>query len=138
VGAWYWIGVAIGFGVAIGVMVAAVLGASAVGSVVAAVLAAGLGVGVGLALGGWAEMVGGGAGGIAGAAGSSRLLQGALRAGGTRGGTAMLLGAGAVAVAALALVPGVGYLEVVAVPALAVRLRRRTPDRYAGLRSLAD
>jgi hypothetical protein len=43
----------------------------------------------------------------------------------------------AVAVAALAFVPVVGYLEAVVVPALAARLRRRTAERYAGLRSLA-
>jgi hypothetical protein len=39
--------------------------------------------------------------------------------------------------AALALVPFVGYLEAVALPALAARARRRRPERYAGLRSLA-
>jgi hypothetical protein len=39
--------------------------------------------------------------------------------------------------AALAFVPVVGYLEAVAVPALGARARRRTPERHAGLRSLA-
>jgi hypothetical protein len=37
----------------------------------------------------------------------------------------------------LALIPGVGYLLAVAVPALAARLRRRESRRYAGLRVLA-
>jgi len=37
----------------------------------------------------------------------------------------------------LAWVPVVGYLEAVFVPAFAARLRRRAPERYAGLRSLA-
>ncbi|MDQ3874607.1 MAG: hypothetical protein M3322_03500, partial [Actinomycetota bacterium] len=63
---------------------------------------------------------------------------GALRTGGTRLGTAILLSLGAVGVAALALVPGLGYVEALAVPALGARLRRRTVERYAGLRSLAD
>jgi len=30
-----------------------------------------------------------------------------------------------------------GYLEALAVPLLGARLRRRAPDRHAGLRSLA-
>ena len=137
-GGWYWIGVAIGFGVAVGVFAGGIVGASALGTAVAAVIAAGLGALAGWELGGWVEIVGGAVGGVAGAAGASRLLQGTLRTGGTRGGTAVLLGVAAVVVAALALVPGLGYLELVAIPALGVRLRRRTPERYAGLRSLAD
>ena len=39
--------------------------------------------------------------------------------------------------AGVAFVPFLGYLEVAAVPALAARARRRRPDRYAGLRTLA-
>ena len=64
-------------------------------------------------------------------------LAGTLRRGGTRGGTATLLALAALAGAALAFVPVVGYLEALAVPALGVRLRRRAPERHAGLRSLA-
>jgi hypothetical protein len=37
----------------------------------------------------------------------------------------------------LAFVPLVGFLEAAALPALAVRLRRRDSSRYAGLRILA-
>jgi hypothetical protein len=37
----------------------------------------------------------------------------------------------------LAWIPVVGYLEAALVPAFATRLRRRAPERYAGLRSLA-
>jgi hypothetical protein len=138
VGGWYWIGVAIGFGVAIGVFAGGVLGSSALWTGVAVLIGAVLGALAGWELGGWGEIVGGAVGGIAGAAAAGRLLQGALRTGGTRGGTAVLLGVAAVVLAALALVPALGYVELVAVPALAVRLRRRTPERYAGLRSLAD
>jgi hypothetical protein len=42
-----------------------------------------------------------------------------------------------VGLAGLAFVPVVGYLVAAAPPALAARLRRTTPERYAGLRSLA-
>ena len=48
-----------------------------------------------------------------------------------------LVGVASLAFAALALVPVVGYLEAVALPAVAARARRRSPERYAGLRSLA-
>ncbi|HKT43990.1 MAG TPA: hypothetical protein VJQ85_04255, partial [Gaiellaceae bacterium] len=57
--------------------------------------------------------------------------------GGTALGTALIVGAAALAMAGLAWVPAVGYLEAVALPALAARLRRRSPERYAGLRTLA-
>jgi hypothetical protein len=43
----------------------------------------------------------------------------------------------AFAAAAIALIPAVGFVEAVAVPALAVQLRRKQPERYAGLRTLA-
>src|SRR5829696_4853028 len=92
--------------------------------VVAAIAAAG-GAGVGYAIGGWHEAVAGGAGGILGAVVISAFVGGALRRGGTRGGTAVLV--------ALA----VGYLEAVVLPALAARARRHGGERYAGLRSLA-
>jgi hypothetical protein len=49
----------------------------------------------------------------------------------------VLVGGAAVALAALAFVPGLGYVEAVAVPALGLRLRRRAPQRHAGLRTLA-
>jgi hypothetical protein len=106
---------------------------------VAAVAAAALGAAAGWFLpGDWPEAVAGGAGGVLGSVGSARFVGGALRSGGTRAGTAALLAIVALVLAALALVPLVGYVLAVAVPALGARLRRRTPERYAGLRSLAD
>jgi hypothetical protein len=48
-----------------------------------------------------------------------------------------LLALAALAVAGLAFVPAVGYLEAVVLPALGLRLRRREPERHAGLRTLA-
>jgi hypothetical protein len=139
VGSWYWIGVAAGFGTALGVAAGAVLGASAARAAVAAAIAALLGVAVGLALpGSWPEAIAGGVGGVLGAIGICGVVGGALRTGGTRAGTAMLLVLGAIGLAALALVPGLGYVEAVTVPVLGARLRQRTARRYAGLRSLAD
>jgi len=137
VGSWYWIGVCAGLGVGIGVLLAALLGATRALLAAALVLAAGAGVAVGYALGQWDEAIGGGAGGVLGSVGAAQLVAGTLRRGGTRFGTALFIGAAAVVLAALAWIPGAGYLEAAVVPALAVRLRGRVPERYAGLRSLA-
>ena len=60
-----------------------------------------------------------------------------LRRGGTPGGTAFLVGSASIAVALLALIPVVGYLIAVLVPAAAARQARREPERHAGLRTLA-
>ena len=49
----------------------------------------------------------------------------------------LLVLGGAVVVAGLAFVPIVGYVELVAVPAIGMRLRHRAGKRYAGLRTLA-
>ena len=86
---------------------------------------------------GWHEAVGGGIGGALGAVVVASFVAGTLRRGGTRGGTAMLVGLASLGLMALAVIPFVGYLEAVAVPGLAARARRRRPERYAGLRSLA-
>lgn len=136
-GSWYWIGVAAGIGVAIGVLVAAVLGATRTLLAVALVAAGGLGVLVGLALGQWDEAVGGAGGGVLGALGAAQVVAGTMRRGGTRVGTAIFAVVGAVVLTALAWIPAVGFVEAAVVPALAGRLRRRAPERYAGLRSLA-
>ena len=64
-------------------------------------------------------------------------MRGSLQRGGTRGGTAALVGLLALAAAALAFVPVAGYLETIALPLLALRARRRGGERYAGLRTLA-
>ena len=134
---WYWIGVCAGIGVAAGVLLAGLLGASRTG-LVAAVAGALLGGALlGLALDDWQEALGGALGGLAGTLGTAQLARGALRAGGTRGGTAALLGLAALVLAAAAFIPVAGYLEALAVPALGARLRQRAGRRFAGLRSLA-
>ena len=66
------------------------------------------------------------------------VVAGALRRGGTRGGLALIVAAVAAGPGRSRLRPAVaGYLVAVALPILALRLRRTQADRYAGLRSLA-
>ncbi len=132
-GSWYTIGIFVGLGTALGVAATAVARRALVGLVVAAVVA----VALGFAFGQWDEAAGGLAGAVCGALGSAPLVAGALRRGGTRAGTSILLGLVALVGAALAFVPVVGYLEAAAVPILGARLRRRSPDTHAGLRTLA-
>jgi hypothetical protein len=139
-GAWYWIGVAAGFGVALGVVVAGVLGVRS--TLLAAAVAAAAGALAGFALVGfdsadWGEPLAGAIGGAVAAVGAAPLVGGALARGGTRGGTAALLAVGALVLAALALVPAVGYVELAAIPALGARLRRVAGRRHGGLRILA-
>ena len=133
VGDWYSIGILVGLGAAIGVACTAALRRGLAGFVLAAAVA----ILIGFAFGQWDEAAGGFAGAVCGAVGTAPLVGGALRRGGTRGGTATLLAAAALVGAALAFVPALGYLEAIAVPVLGVRLRRRAPDRHAGLRTLA-
>jgi len=136
-GSWYWIGVCAGLGVGLGVLLAGLFAGTRIALTAALVLAAGLGVAIGFGLGQWDEAIGGGAGGTLGALGAAQLVQGTLRRGGARFGTAVFVGLAAILLAAVAWIPIAGYLEAVVVPAFAARLRGRAPERYAGLRSLA-
>lgn len=136
-GAVYWIGVALGLGVSAGVLLAGFLATGRAGIAAAIVGAVAAGAALGFLIGEAEDAIAGGIGGVAGAAGSSGLVRGALRRGGVRGATAMLIGAGALLSAVLAFVPFLGYLEAVALPALGLRVRSREGDRYAGLRILA-
>jgi hypothetical protein len=133
VGDWYTIGILVGLGASIGVAATGVLRRALAGLVLAVAVA----VAIGLVFGQWDEAIGGAVGAACGAIGSAPLVRGTLRRGGTPGGTALLLALAALVGAALAFVPVVGYLEALAVPALGARLRARTPERHAGLRSLA-
>ena len=134
---WYRIGVAAGIGAGISLVAAGWLARSRSGALVAILIGAGVGVAVGFALGSWKEAVGGAVGGVLGGIGGAPLAAGTLRRGGTVPGTGILIGIAGLAIAALALVPFLGYLEAVALPALAARAHRREPERYAGLRTLA-
>ena len=136
-GDWYTIGLALGIGTALGVLFAGLLSSTPLGRVAAVVLAGAVGAVVGLVIEDWTEAVAGAVGGVVGAAAAVVVVSGALRRGGTRGGLALLVAAAAAGLAGLAFVPVAGYLLALALPLLAVRLRRTQADRYAGLRSLA-
>jgi hypothetical protein len=135
-GAWYWIGVSAGLGAAIGVLVA---GIAARGAAIVGLL---VGAGAGYAIdawqpGSWGDILAAALGGALAGLGAAVIVRGALRRGGTRGGTAILVAGAALVAAGLAFVPVAGYLVALALPAFAARLRRRQPERYAGLRTLA-
>lgn len=133
----YRIGLSLGLGLGIGGVLSALTAPRRWAAVAVALVAGALGAAVGYAIGGWHESVAGGIGGALGAGVVATLVAGTLSRGGTRGGTALLVGLASLVLAALALIPFVGYLEAVALPALVARARRRRPERYAGLRSLA-
>jgi hypothetical protein len=135
---WYRIGLAAGIGAGAGLAAAGWLGRTRAGPALAMLVGAAVGVGAGFALPDeWKDAVGGAIGGLLGGLGGASLAAGTLRRGGTTTGTGILIGVAGLGVAALAFVPFLGYLEALALPALAGRARRRQPERYAGLRTLA-
>ncbi len=136
-GDWYTIGLALGIGTALGALFAGLLSSTPLGRAAAIVLAGLVGGAVGFLIDDWTELLAGAIGGVVGAAAAVVIVSGAFRRGGTRVGLALIVAALAAGLAGLALIPGAGYLEAVALPLLAVRLRRSQADRYAGLRSLA-
>jgi hypothetical protein len=135
--AWYTAGLLAGLGAAFGVLIAGLLGAVRGGTPAAFLLGLAGGALIGALPWGWPEGVAGGFGGAVGALGAIEIVRGTLGRGGTRAGTAALVGIGAVMLAAFALVPLVGYAEAVLIPALGGRLRRLAGRSYAGLRILA-
>jgi hypothetical protein len=138
-GAWYWIGVATGLGVGAGIVLGALLPGGRIGltAAIAAALGIAAGIGIGHLVGGWAEAAGGAAGGFLGALSAVPIVAGAVRAGGTRFGVAVIVALAGLVVAAISFVPGLGYVVAVLVPVSAHRLRGRGGQRYAGLRILA-
>ena len=133
----YLVGLFLGLGASIGVILAGWLASTRGGFALPAATAAVIGVLLGLWLSGTAEAVAGAVGGLLGGAGAGPLVRGALARGGTRSGTAVLATLVGLAGMALALIPVVGYLEAIALPVLALLVRRRSSRRYAGLRTLA-
>jgi hypothetical protein len=119
---WYLLGVALGLGIAAGVPgvrgdVPRAVGVAAVGAV-----AVGAGLIAALATG-WAVVAA--LAGVAIGVFAFRRL------------SAPAVPAATLAIAALALVPALGYVLTLAAPFLGERLRRRAGERYAGLRVLA-
>jgi hypothetical protein len=133
VGTWYWIGVCAGLGAALGVLAIAVLVDARVALPVTLVAAAA----AGWFLAEWSGAIAGAVGGVLGAVGATPTVRGALARGGTRAGTALLVGVAALFLAGLSFVPVLGYLVALALPVLGLRVRRRADERHAGLRILA-
>ena len=133
VGAWYWIGVAAGIGAAIGALAPGLLRDVRLALPVAIAAAGGAGYFVADVAG----AIAGGAGALLAVVGVHPVVRGALARGGAPGGTALLVGGAAVAIAALAFVPALGYILPLALLPLGLRARRRAGERYAGLRILA-
>ena len=137
VGDWYLIGLLTGVGSGLGVLFTGMLAPLHRGVLIAAVLAVAVAVGIAFGVENWNEAVGGGLGALGGTIGSGAVVTGALRRGGTRIATALIVGLAALVVAALAFVPVLGYLEALALSVLGLRLRGQEGRRYAGLRVLA-
>jgi hypothetical protein len=133
VGTWYWIGVCAGLGAALGVLGLGVFGDVRVALPVTLVAAAA----AGWFLAEWSGVIAGAIGGVLGSVGATPTVRGALARGGTRAGTAVLVGGAALVLAALSFVPVLGYLLALALPVLGLRVRRREGERHAGLRILA-
>jgi hypothetical protein len=134
---WWTIGIDVGFGVALGVLCAGLAGGRRALLVVSLAAAAAAAAAIGFLVWQWDSALGGVAGAVVGTAVGAQIVSGARRRGGTHGGLAFLVALGAAVLAALAIAPVVGYLEAIALPAIAARLHRRSPERYAGLRTLA-
>ena len=136
-GAWYPIGIAAGVGVAIGLLFAGIAAPRRPATLFAVLaVSAGAALAIGYVLEEWGALAGI-VGSMIGVLVGSQLVGGTLGRGGTRGGTAFLVVGAAAILAALALVPVVGYLEAAVLPVLGARLRRRAGSTYAGLRILA-
>src|SRR3990172_3292731 len=134
-GPWYTIGLCLGLGLGIGVALAGVLGSNVLGVGVGALVGAAAGAALGFAIGDTAEVVAGGVGGFLGAIAAAAVVHGALRRGGTRLGIAAHVGVLGLLIFLLALIPLVGYVEAVAIPLLAARIRGPQAARFAGLRT---
>jgi hypothetical protein len=142
VGTWYWIGVCVGVGVAVGVLHAAFWGKGRSSAIFVSLSAVAIGLLLGWVIsdaepGSWADRGGAVAGVLLGLLGAVPVVVGALRRGGTRVGTVMLLAGAALVLAGVAFIPAAGFLVAIVLPVLALLLRRRRPERYAGLRTLA-
>ena len=136
-GSWYTIGLCLGLGLGIGVALIGILGSNVLGVGAGVVIGAAVGASIGFAIGDTAEVVAGGLGGFLGALAAAAVVHGALRRGGTRLGIAAYVGVLGLLISMLALIPVVGYVEAVAIPLLAARMRGRQAARFAGLRTLA-
>ena len=136
-GSWYTIGLCLGLGVGLGVVLIGIVGSNVLGVGVGTIVGAAVGAAIGLVIGETAEVIAGAVGGVLGALSAAAVVHGALRRGGTRLGIAAYLGVLGLLICLVALIPAAGYVEAVAIPLLAARMRGRQAARFAGLRMLA-
>jgi hypothetical protein len=131
------IGIAAGIGVALGLAAAGAFARSARAPLLAAAVALVGGGVIGWLVFDWkAGVVGAVAGALSGF-GAGTFARGAVRRGGTVGGTATILVGAAVLALALSFIPIVGFVEAIAIPVVGLRSRQRAGEKYAGLRTLA-
>jgi hypothetical protein len=131
------IGIAAGIGTAIGLAAGGALARSDRAPFLAAAVALVGGGVIGWLVFDWkAGLVGGIAGALSGF-GAGTFARGAVRRGGTPGGTAVILVGAALLALALSFIPIVGFLEAIAIPVVGLRSRQRAGEKYAGLRTLA-
>jgi hypothetical protein len=126
-----------GAGAALGLVAAGLVSRYDRAAVWASLLALVAGAALGWLVFDWKAGLAGAVGGACGGFGAGVFARGAVKRGGTVGGTAVLLAGAAAVVFALGLIPIVGFLEALAIPALALRARQRAGEKYAGLRTLA-
>jgi hypothetical protein len=131
------ISISAGAGAALGLVAAGLLARTQNAPVIGALVALVAGAVLAWLVFDWKAAIAAAAGGALGGLGAGVFVRGAARRGGDATGTALLLAGAAAAVFALALIPIVGFLEAAAIPALALRARRRAGEKYAGLRTLA-
>ena len=131
------ISISAGGGAALGIVLAGLLARLERVPLAAAALALVVGGALAWLVFDWKAAVAGAVGGVLGGFGAGVFVRGAVKRGGTAAGTAVLLVIAAGVAFALALIPIVGFLEAVAIPALALRARQRAGEKFAGLRTLA-
>ena len=130
-------GIAAGIGTALGLAAAGAFARSDRAPLLAAAVALVGGGLLGWLLFDWKAGLVGAVAGVLSGFGSGTFARGAVKRGGTSGGTAAILAAAAVLALALSLIPIVGFIEAVAIPIVGLRSRQRAGEKYAGLRTLA-
>ena len=131
------IGIGAGIGVALGLAAAGAFAQSARAPFFAAAVALVGGGVIGWLVFDWKAGVAGAVAGALSGFGAGTFARGAVRRGGTTGGTAAIFFVAGVLALALSFIPIVGFIEAIAIPVVGLRSRQRADEKYAGLRTLA-
>jgi hypothetical protein len=130
-------GIAAGIGTALGLAAAGAFARSDRAPLLAAAVALVGGGLLGWLLFDWKAGLVGAIAGLLSGFGAGTFARGAVRRGGTPGGTAVILVGAALLALALSFIPIVGFVEAIAIPVVGLRSRQRAGEKYAGLRTLA-